>query len=148
MDGSSDDGNDHENVNYNDDDDNDDDDDDNVDDNRFDDALNLPIIITHNLEDCAFVGRMSKHIFRREQTVDNMRHRFCLEEELTFMITRYLTPLLKEILSRDNYGNQYFIWIAIETLYEKPLEEDTKISRWTSLRNRLVCNCNEEGFVY
>ena len=129
---SSDDENEYNNVNYY----NDDDDDDDVNDNRFNDNVNLPIVITHTLEDCAFVGRMSKHIFRRQQTPDNMNQRFCLEEELTFIITRYLNPLLKEILSRDNYGSQYYVWLAIETSYEKPMEENVKISRWSSLRNR------------
>ena len=91
---SSDDENEHNNINYYNDDDDDDDDDD-VNDNRFNGDVNLPIVIVHTLEDCAFVGRMSKHIFRRQQTPNNMSQRFFFGVEYTMAGCAGLTKIIK-----------------------------------------------------
>ena len=97
---------------------------------------NTLLQIDHSIHDCLFVGKYSKHVFRRKETEDNLAIRLCLEQELSFYIRFHLLPLLTEILSTDAYRHQFYVWIAIENRFEKAFETDTKITRWSSLRNR------------
>ena len=99
-------------------------------------TLNTLLQIDHSIHDCLFVGKYSKHVFRRKETEDNLAIRLCLEQELSLYINFHLLPLLTDILSTDARRHNYYIWIAIENRFEKAMETETKITRWSSLRNK------------